>query len=51
MLIENGEWALLEVMRDLRPKEYLLMTIDLKDLLKEFTPEQRNQVEAICAAG
>lgn len=43
MLAREGNTSMLEVVRNLRPKEYEFMTVDIQELLKEYTPEERKR--------
>lgn len=43
MLIRNGEKALIEQVKSLRLKEYRLMTPELIEMLKDLSPEEREE--------
>ncbi|MEI6045324.1 MAG: hypothetical protein WCS37_13325 [Chloroflexota bacterium] len=41
MLAREGNTRLLDMAREMRPKEYEFMLIELKELLEEYTPDER----------
>jgi hypothetical protein len=45
MLVKNREKDLLDLVRQMRPKEFNRMTINLPELLKDLSPEERAQYE------
>jgi hypothetical protein len=45
ILVRNGEKAFLEQVKNLRPKEFTLMTPEITEMLKTLSPEERAQHE------
>ncbi|MEI6043481.1 MAG: hypothetical protein WCS37_03710 [Chloroflexota bacterium] len=51
MLAREGNLTLLERLRKLRPQEYENMSLEIKELLKEYTPEERKRYMKALAHG
>jgi len=45
MLIRKGDRTLLRLIQQLKPKEFNLITLNIAEILKEFSPEERARYE------